>query len=292
MSSDLRPALAGSALLHLSLLAAGLIAWPHLSKPISVSSVTVKLVASSPTPDVRPALEAPEPAPAASPEPSPEPPPEAPPTPPAPPTPAPPAPPPPPKPTPAPPKPTPPAPAPAPLDLDALASKLPKTKPQPKLDLSALASKLPPQKQQPKLDLATLAASRPARPGNAPRGPLRPELAVESRTALGAAQGLSADEASLLASKLNRLWHPNCGAEGANELQVKVNIRLTPTGGLASPPVLVGAQQNSPLWQAAAQRALSAVAQGAPYDELPRDRYAVWKDINFNFNGRQACGGL
>ncbi|HTK33749.1 MAG TPA: energy transducer TonB [Caulobacteraceae bacterium] len=279
MSTDLRPALVGSVALHLSLAAIGLIAWPKLAKPIPMSSVSVKLVAQAPVTDVRPALEAPEPAPAAAPEPTPA----APPPEPAPPPPA---------PTPAPPKPAPvpppPAPAPTPLDLDALASKL-KTKPPSKLDLTALASKLP-QKTQPKLDLNALA--KPQRPANASRGTLRPELAVQSRTAAGAAQGLTSDEASLLAAKLNRLWNPNCGAEGAADVQVKVNIRLGPTGALASPPAVVGPQSNNPVWQAAAQRALTAVARGAPYDELPRDRYAIWKDINFNFNARQACGGV
>jgi hypothetical protein len=160
---------------------------------------------------------------------------------------------------------------------------------QQRLDLTALASKLPPQKKQPVLDLNALARQKPS---NAPRGPQRPETATQARQALGAAQGLSADEASLLASKLNRLWNPNCGAEGASDVQVKVNIQLTPAGTLASPPTVIGGQHNDPVWQAAATRALNAVARGAPYDELPRDRYAVWKDINFNFNARQACGGF
>ena len=53
----------------------------------------------------------------------------------------------------------------------------------------------------------------------------------------------------------------------------------------------MGGQPGDPVWQAAAQRALTAVARGAPYDDLPRDRYAVWKDVAVNFNGRQACGG-
>jgi outer membrane biosynthesis protein TonB len=185
-----------------------------------------------------------------------------------------PTPPPPPPPAPAPPTPTPPKPQPK-LDLDALASKMPQTKAQPRkpaLDLNALASRLPRR--------------------NAPRGEDRAETAPESRPALGAAQGLTADEASLLASKLNRLWRPNCGVEGSANVQVRVNIQLQPNGTLSSPPRLIGAQPLDPVWQAAAQRALSAVRQGVPYSELPRARYAQWRDINFNFNARQACQGL
>lgn len=278
MASDLRPALLVSAALHLSLLAAGMIVWPHLAKPLPSSPVTIKLVSSAPVADVRPAEEAPEVVEAAAPEPAPEPVPVPEPTPVAPtpvpaPTPSKPAPPPPPKPAPAP-TPTPAPPKPAPLDLNALASKLPTpTKSKPKLDLNALASRLPRQA------------------ANAARGPLRAETAPQARQAIGAAQGLTADEASLLASKLNRLWNPNCGAEGAAAITVKVHIQLNPTGTLAAQPALVGAQSNDPVWQAAAQRALNAAARGAPYDELPRDRYAVWRDINVNFDGRQACRG-
>lgn len=258
MASDIRPALIGSAALHLSLLAAGLIAWPHFSRPMPSSPVTVKLVSRSPVADVRPAEAAPEAVLAEAPEPAPEPVPVPEPTPVAP--------------TPVPAPPTPAPPKPPALDLDALASRLPKPKQQPRLDLNALASRLPRQA------------------ANAPRGPaLRPETAPEARQAAGAAQGLSADEASLLAAKLNRLWNPNCGAEGAAGIVVKVNIRLTQTGGLASPPALVGPQSGDPVWQAAAQRALNAAARGAPYDELPRERFAVWKDINVNFDGREAC---
>lgn len=294
MASDLRPALIGSVALHLSLLAAGLIAWPHFGKPLVSASVPVKLVTSAPVADVRPAVEAPEPAEALTPEPEPSaPPPEeapAPPEPvPAPPTPAPPPPPPKPAPKPAPPKPAPPKPEPK-LDLDALASKLPKRK-EPKLDLEALAKQRPDPRAQAKLDLDALAASRPPRPASGRRGEARPEQAPQAREAVGAAQGLTADEASLLASKLNRLWNPNCAAEGASGVQVRVNIRLTQTGDLAAPPRLLGGQQGDPVWQAAAQRALTAVARGAPYTELPADRYNVWKDINFNFNGREACRG-
>jgi hypothetical protein len=274
VSNDLRPALIGSAALHLSLLAATLIAWPHFAKPLPSAAVAVKLVAKAPQADVRPAEEAPEVQTAQAPETAPEPVPVPEPTPAAP------------TPVPAPPTPAPAPPKPQPkLDLNALSK--PKT---PTLDLDALASKLPKPKAQPKLDLNALASRLPRQAANAPKGPaLRPETAPEARQALGPAQGLTADEANLLAAKLNRLWNPNCGAEGAGAIVVKVNIRLTPVGELAAPPQLVGPQSNDPVWQAAARRALTAAARGAPYSELPRDRYAVWKDVNVNFNGREAC---
>lgn len=259
MASDLRPALAASAALHILVVGAGLLVFPQAARHMRSTAVPVTIVTRAPSPDLRPAIEAPETMTASTPEPAPVPEPE---------------PPPPPPPAPAPPSPAPP-------------------KPQPKLDLNALASKMPQTKAQPRqqpLDLSSLAARMPRR--NAPRGADQAETAPEARPALGAAQGLTADEASLLAAKLNRLWRPNCVAEGAANVQVRVNIQLLPNGALAAEPRIVGNQQADAVWRTAAQRALSAVKQGVPYTELPRARYAQWRDINFNFNARQACLGI
>ena len=254
MDSSLRPALAGSLALHVLVLGAGLLVFPQTAMKV-VNSVPVTIVSKAPTPDLRPAIEAPEVQEAAAPEP------EVAPTP---------APPPPPEPTPAPPTPapTPPRPAPA-LDLNALAKALPKTQPR----------------RQPTLDLNRLAAPQARRDAAA-----QAETAPQARPAVGAAQGLSADEGSLIAAKLIRLWRPNCVAEGGANIQVRVNIQLTPTGDLSAAPRIVGAQQNNALWQAAAQRALSAVRQGEPYDELPRTNRP--REFEINFNARQACLGM
>ena len=88
-----------------------------------------------------------------------------------------------------------------------------------------------------------------------------------------------------------RLWHPNCGIEGATGVVVKVRIRLDADHNLVGSPTVLsksssGADQA--VVDAAAQRARTAVAQGAPYTELPAD---APKDIVLNFNARQACEG-
>jgi hypothetical protein len=254
MASSLRPALAGSLVLHLLALGAGLLVFPQTAMKIT-NSVPVTIVSRAPTPDLRPAIEAPTAQEAAAPEP------EVVPTPVTPP----------PAPVPVPPTPAPTPPRPTPtLDLDALAKNLPKTPPKPR---------------QPALDLDRLAAPQARRNAAA-----QAETALQARPAVGAAQGLSADEGSLLAAKLIRLWRPNCVAEGGANIQVRVSIQLTPTGELAAAPRITGAQQNNALWQAAAQRALSAVRQGEPYDELPKTNRP--RDFEINFNARQACLGM
>jgi outer membrane biosynthesis protein TonB len=304
-NDDLRPYIATSALLHAAVIVAGIIVWPNWAKPtrMTANAVPVTIVNYAPTPDIRPAEQAEKQEEAAAPEPTPEAPPEppAPPTPPAPeppkPTPPAPAPPKPAPPKPVPPPPAPPKPAPAPPTAKAPAAPAPTPKPAPKLDLNALAASRPqPQTAHARqaLDLDALAASaspRKANPrANAAQGPPRPETDFIARLAQGAAQGLSADEAGLLASKLNKLWNPNCGVEGAANVVVKVEMKLSPQGMLTSPPRLIeqtGAGQA--VVAAAAQRALLAVRRGEPYSELPAARHNVWKEIVVRFDAKDAC---
>ena len=257
------------------------------SKKIELSqdAVPITIVASAPVADIRPAEQAPEAQTAAAPEPEPTPEP-------APPAPEPapqpkPAPPPPPAPTPKPlpkptPKPPPPQPQPTPkpkpqeLNLDQLAAA-PKTK----------AAK--PTPQSPPLDLSALAASPKGAKSNAPKGAARPETDLLARLAVGRATALSGDAMSALQAKLNRLWNPNCEVEGGAGVLVKVHINLSPTGYLIGSPNLVsqaGSGIGEGVVEASAQRALSAVKQGEPYTEIPRDGP---HDLNLNFNAKQAC---
>jgi hypothetical protein len=105
---------------------------------------------------------------------------------------------------------------------------------------------------------------------------------------------LTGDELGALRDKLVRLWNPNCGVEGAARVVLRVEMRLSPDGRLAAAPRVVsrtaeGASDD--VIDASAQRALSAVRAGEPYDELPKDRYFAWKDIIVRFNAREACSG-
>ncbi|MGC1302962.1 MAG: energy transducer TonB, partial [Caulobacteraceae bacterium] len=102
---------------------------------------------------------------------------------------------------------------------------------------------------------------------------------------------LDANALGALQAKLIRLWHPNCGIEGASGVVVKVRIRLTADHNLAGSPTMLSKSSSGAdpaVVSAAAQRALVAVAQGAPYDELPP---GAPNDIVLNFNARQACEG-
>jgi hypothetical protein len=85
------------------------------------------------------------------------------------------------------------------------------------------------------------------------------------------------------------LWNPNCEVEGAGGVQVRVEMKLSPTGFLIGQPALVsqaGSGVDASVVQASAQRALSAVKQGEPSTEIPRDGP---HDIILRFNAKQAC---
>jgi outer membrane biosynthesis protein TonB len=316
---DIRPALIASIALHLAVVLLCVLAM-EFSPPVKVVNVTpVTLITSAAEPNVKPAVQAPQTQTAQAPEPSPspEPPspvetptstPSVPPPPPAPspqpsprpkpaprpiPHPVPPTPrPPPPAPRPAPspkPKPTPPKPAPD-LDLSSLEKAAPKHAPA-TLDLSSLAKVKAHGTHPSDLNLADLAGQTAGghRGGAAARGAFRPETDRFARQAVGAANALTGDELGALQAKLIPLWHPNCGVEGAQHVVIKVELKLNAAMGLAAAPKLLAETStgaSSDVVDAAAQRALTATAQGAPYTELPKN---APRDIILKFDAKQMC---
>jgi outer membrane biosynthesis protein TonB len=314
---DIRPALIASIALHLAVVLLCVLAM-EFSPPVKVVNVTpVTLVTSAAEPNVKPAVQAPETQTAQSPEPAPSPEPPSPaetptptpsvpppppevqptrrPTPRPKPTPVPPTPrpPPPPKPTPSPkpsPKPKPPPPKPTPdLDLSSLAKAAPKRAAD--LDLAALAKAKAHGAHPSDLNLAALAGETAGghRGGASARGAFRPETDRLARRAVGAANALTGDELGALQAKLIPLWHPNCGVEGAQHVVIKVELKLDAAMHLAAPPKLLAetsAGASPDVVEAAAQRAIAATAQGAPYTELPKN---APKDIILKFDAKQMC---
>lgn len=272
------PALIASLLAHAGLIAAALIAFPHIAKDLQLGkAVPVTLVTDGPPAEMAPAIQAPEPAPAMTPQPVEEAPAE-----PAPVTPAPPA---------------PPAAASAPKPPAATKPTTAKPQPSPKPAPAQTAAN---RASQTGLDLDALMASissstqRPStRESSGQRGANRPRADVTPQTGHGSDDKMSASELDALRSKLEKLWNPNCQVEGAAGINIKVHMRLTPDGRLAAPPELPdrGDIQNSgdAILIASAQRATSAVGRGAPYTELNPEHYQGWRDLIVNFNAKQAC---
>ncbi|OXE36436.1 MAG: cell envelope biogenesis protein TolA [Phenylobacterium zucineum] len=268
--SDLSPAMAGSVLLHLALAAVLVLLKPWAREIPRGATTPVTLMTTADLPDIRPAEAAPDPQTAQTETPVPG----------APPQPA--------ASTPLPKPVPPPEPEPKPKPIPApIAPKPVPVKPPP----PAKPSPSPPPKPATKsLNLDALAASV-AKVGKASpvaKGPTRPETALQARDAAGAAKGLSAGALAGLADELQRRWNPNCEVEGGKDVRIRVTFTLGLAGQIVG-KVEAGGQENSanPVIQTAAERAIRAVHQAAPFSTLPRDLFG--QKVAVNFNAREAC---
>ena len=269
--TNLSPALAASAALHLGVAVLLFVSW-QAAKEIEIPPVVPVTIMTGPPGEAAEMAPAEAPAEAQSPTVAP-----APPEPPTPPAPAP------------QPAPTPPPPRPQPRPKPTLAP----AKPAPRTPAKPAPAK--PRPAEPDFDLDALARSvagsttrRPSRAAPAPAARQGPPQA-----AAGQSTELSGAELGALKSKLERLWNPNCTVAGAESIVIRVRLRLSPEGRLTRPAEVVGRRGSAgpEVLEAAADRAVSAVSRGAPYDELPAEKYEGWKDIVLNFNGRTACRG-
>jgi outer membrane biosynthesis protein TonB len=255
------PAFVGSIGLHALVVAAILIGPWKPSKPVIIGeSVPVTIVTEGPT-NVRPAIEAAEDQTAQTEEPTPE------------------------------AEPQPPAPVPAPVPTPApappkTATAAPTPKPTP--------TKPAPAKPEPDFfaSLEKTLAKTPKAAGkpvaNAAKGPTRPETATQARPGAGAMTGLQAAAINGMKDEIQRRWNPNCEVEGGGAIQVKVSFKLA-TGGRIVGQVTAGDAERSsdPVVKAAADRAIRAVYQSAPFEGLPPDYYG--QQLNLNFKARDAC---
>lgn len=100
---------------------------------------------------------------------------------------------------------------------------------------------------------------------------------------------LTAREADLLkgmiSARLRDCWRLPAGGGSTEVPVVTIKWRLRQDGTLDGSPH-VERPQNSPLFQAAADAALRAVACAVPF-QLPPDKYAAWKEIQWDFDPRQ-----
>ena len=259
--NNLSPALVGSVALHGAVAVAILIGLPpRASKPVTIGeTVPVTIVTEGPT-NVRPAVQdavdqtaqAEEVTPEATPEP--------------------PAPIPAPTPQPSPAAPPKPAPTPTPTPKKPL--------PSPKADNDFFAS------LEKTLAKTPQAKGKPV--ANAAKGPARAETATEARPAAGAATALQAAAIAGMKDEIQRRWNPTCEVEGGGAVQVRVSFKLTTAGRISGQVTAAEAERaNDPVVRAAAERAIRAVYQSAPFEGLPPDYYGP--SLNLNFKARDAC---
>lgn len=136
----------------------------------------------------------------------------------------------------------------------------------------------PPRRPAGGLDLDALAGQVSRLAGNRP-GPAAPSG--------GARSGPSAAALAGLQDQLQKLWNPNCGVEGGRDVRVRVSFGLSPAGDLSGPVEAGGLERSdNAVARAAAERAIRAVHQAAPFPDLASP---TGQRIAVNFNAREAC---
>jgi hypothetical protein len=154
---------------------------------------------------------------------------------------------------------------------DAAADPPKKPKPQAKKrdfnadKIAALLNKIP--------DAADDA--QPVEPSDTPKKKVRGQ-------SNGAEITMSVNEIDALRARIADCWTPPPGGLGADQIVVKLRLKLNEDGTLVGYPTVANSG-SSPFFQAAADSAVRAVYQCQPY-ELPKAKYALWRDMILNFD--------
>jgi hypothetical protein len=93
---------------------------------------------------------------------------------------------------------------------------------------------------------------------------------------------MSINEIDALRARIAQCWSPPPGGLGAEQIVVKLRLKLNEDGTLVGYPSVANSG-SSPFFQAAADSAVRAVYQCQPY-ALPSEKYALWRDMILNFD--------
>ena len=108
-----------------------------------------------------------------------------------------------------------------------------------------------------------------------------------ARRAEGAGSGQAATEADLVANAMYKCWRMPAAAKDAENLQVRLNVKLV-IGGFVENVNLIdqaASRRLSPgneYWDIAERSAIAAVNKCAPYNFLPEARYGIWRELILN----------
>jgi hypothetical protein len=130
-----------------------------------------------------------------------------------------------------------------------------------------------------------------------PAGGGDPEPSPEPQT-IGSIDGradaaMTQSEIQALKARLYQCWNPPVGVREAGGLQVMVRINLLQDGSLSGAPEVTSiGSASDPLAQIAAESAVRAVVQCAPFGDILRpEKYSLWSQIDFLFDPSQLIGG-
>ena len=109
-------------------------------------------------------------------------------------------------------------------------------------------------------------------PSNAPVGPVGPPLSVAEKDGLKFA--------------IKACWSVPAGVREAEDLRITVGVELDPSGGIVDGTIrlLDPAVLPDTRYEAAFRAARIALLRCAPYSDMPRDKYAQWRNLEVVFN--------
>ncbi len=104
---------------------------------------------------------------------------------------------------------------------------------------------------------------------------------------VGLGDKLTAAEEDLVRAAMLQCYDQPTGVPNAEELVVRIRFELDRDGELRDQPDVLNARQialsNNSWWRATRDRAVRAVIDCQPYDYLSQDRYHIWETVILNF---------
>ena len=126
------------------------------------------------------------------------------------------------------------------------------------------------------------------------QGEPRQQFAAKSpQDATGERQSqlLTMTEVDAIRLQIEKKWNIQAGAQGAEDLIVRIRIFLNPDGSLAKPPEVVNQRQiyasGNAFYRAAAESARRAVNLASPLRNLPPQKYEQWREVTLSFDPRE-----
>lgn len=117
---------------------------------------------------------------------------------------------------------------------------------------------------------------------------------INSASSLGAEAGeaakLSQTELDALRARLMQLWNPPVGIRNAQDMIVRIRVRFSRDGKLASPPLVLSSGKGD-LFNSARDSAIRALYRGQPFDMLKPEHYDAWQDVEITFDPRDMFRG-
>ena len=165
-------------------------------------------------------------------------------------------------------------------------AKKPKPKPKKKAKPKPKAKIVKKKRKKKKFNEDKIAALLNKVPDSGPTASKLPDL-PGAKKVKGNPKGkhlrMSINEIDAFRRQVSQCWNPPVGGLGAEELSVKLRIRLNKDGTLKGQPRVLN-RGSSSFQRAAADSAARAVWQCQPYNNLPRRKYDTWRDMILNFN--------